>query len=72
MKYERLAVDGDGDTWGCQDGQWRCLTAGGRADDDEELAGQYPPVTFYAPVSPGAVASGKPQQDAATAAWEED
>jgi hypothetical protein len=50
-KYERLAVDGDGDTWGRQDGQWRCLTAGGRADDDEELAGQYPPVIFYAPAA---------------------
>jgi hypothetical protein len=48
-RYERLAVDGDGDAWACRGGRWRCLTAGGGADDDAELAGQYPPVTFYAP-----------------------
>jgi hypothetical protein len=52
VKYERLAVDGDGDTWAYRNSRWRCLSTSGEADDDAELAGQYPPVTFYAPVSP--------------------
>jgi hypothetical protein len=66
-KYERLAVDGDGDTWGRQGGQWKCLTSGGAADDDAELERQFPPVTFYLPPVP----LGRGQLGTALAALED-
>lgn len=51
-KYERLAVDGDGDIWGYGNGGWKCLTNAGAADDDESLSGCCGPVVFYAPAPP--------------------
>jgi hypothetical protein len=46
-KYERLAVDGQGDAWGYREGQWWCMFGDGGADDDAGLEARYPPVTFY-------------------------
>jgi hypothetical protein len=46
-EYERMAVDGEGDAWGYQCGQWRCLTAPASCRDDEALARVYGGAVFY-------------------------
>jgi hypothetical protein len=66
-KYERLAVDGDGDAWGYRDGKWDCISDSAAADDDADLERQYPPVTFYLPPVP----LGRGQLGTALAALED-
>jgi hypothetical protein len=66
-KYERLAVDGDGDAWGYRDGRWDCISESATADDDADLERQYPPVTFYLPPVP----LGRGQLGTALAALED-